>query len=134
MAVGPQSAEMPAGVGFGRREFARLVPLGIAPSETVADHLRVDEVAGAKNPPDFAAIAVGVGDFNAHALPEDFGSERVSRLGAEGLGFFGGIDAGEADLMLDVGRVEHGQGVPVGDLNDLADNRRARFRAARAGC
>ena len=77
--VGPQSAAMPAGVGFGGCEFARLVPLAIAPGQTVVDHFRVDEVAGAKHPPDFAAVTVGVGDLDADGVAEDFGGDRVSR-------------------------------------------------------
>ena len=88
--VGPQSAAMPAGVGFGGCEFARLVPLAIAPGEAVVDHLRVDEAAGAKNPPDFAAVAVGVADLDANAVAEDFGGEQRFALGCRRLGLFRG--------------------------------------------
>jgi hypothetical protein len=97
------------------------------------DHLRVDEVAGAKNPPDLAAVAISVGDFDADGVTEDFGGERVSRLGAENLCSFGGVNAGEANLVLNVGRIEHGQGVPVSDLHDLADERVPGRRTAGAG-
>jgi len=47
--------------------------------------------------------------------------DRLSREQlAEGLGALGGVDAGQADAVLDLVPVEHGEGVAVGDADDAA--------------
>lgn len=103
MAVGPQTAAVAAGVGFEGREFARLVPLRVAPGEAGADQVGINEVAGAKHAADFAAVAVRVRDVDADGLAEDRRRERVAGLGAKGLGPLGSVDAGQADLVLVAG-------------------------------
>jgi len=53
-------------------------------------------------------------------LPEDHRRERLLRALPEGLRLLGGVDAGDADLVLLVVCVQDGDGVAVRDRDDGA--------------
>ena len=76
-------------------------------------------------------FARAVGELNAAAqraerglaelrAASDEASEVLLRALAEGLSLLRGVDTGEADAVLDLVGVEHGQGVAVGDADDAA--------------
>lgn len=118
-----QPAPMLAGVRLGGREFPRPVEPHVPPSKALADLLKVDEAVTNENPSDLSAAAVHVDHLDADDLAEHFGGQVLPRFCPERLALFGGVDAVQADLVLHIGVVEHGQRVTVSNrtLSGLAD-------------
>ena len=69
---------------------------------------------------DHLAVAVPRVPADLDRLAGDEASEVLLRALAEGLSLLRGVDTGEADAVLDLVGVEHGQGVAVGDADDAA--------------
>ena len=69
---------------------------------------------------DDAAVAVLLGPVDFDLLAHHGARKALLRAVAEGLAFLRGVDAGEADLVLDVVAVQHGDRVAVGDADHLA--------------
>jgi hypothetical protein len=71
------------------------------------------------------------GDVNhvdADVLAEHFSREGLSSLRAERLAFRGGVDAGQANFVLDLLSVENCQRIAIGDRNDAAGQGAMRLR------
>jgi hypothetical protein len=65
-----------AGVRFRSREFPRLVVRYVPPSETVADHLHVDESLAEIDAADFPLVAINVNHVDSDWLLEDLVAKR----------------------------------------------------------
>lgn len=118
MRFGPEAKPLLAGVSFGRREFVFAIELGVAPGVAFLDLFEVDETVSEIDASDLAAIAIDIHHVDADRLAVDFVGQAFFRLPAVRLPFFGRVDAEQADPVLRVGFVEHGQRIAVGDRDD----------------
>lgn len=129
--VGPESAAVLPCIHFCRGVGWRLVEALIMPSVTGSEHFKVYVSAIDKDDAEDASVLVALGVFDADILAGDERGKMLARGFAERLGFLGRVDCVEANLVLRLRRVEHGDGIAVDYLDDASAHFRARGRATR---
>ena len=70
---------------------------------------------------DDALVTVVLAPFDTHTFPENQLGQVLFGLIAKGLIFLGCIDAGQSDFVLNLGVIQHGDGVTVRDRNNPSD-------------
>lgn len=66
------------------------------------------------------AVLVGLIPINSDGFSKDQITEMLLRVIAECLGFFRGVDAGQANLVLHFATVQHGNRIAVTDSDNLS--------------
>jgi len=113
MWIRPQTPPTLAGIVLGNGKLARLVVNHISPSEPVVDHFHVDESLAQIDAAHLPLESVDVDHLDSDGLLEHLRGQRFPRLRPKRLPILRRVDAGQANLVLNLVCVEDRDRVPV---------------------
>ena len=124
----PEAAPGGTGLGLQHRQLRVVVVAVVDPGGAAANHLGIHVAVAGIDMADNPAVAVGILDHHPHLALEGEVGQRLPRPAAIGLAALGRVDLRQPDLGLAMVGGQQGEGVAIGDADDLADELGCRER------